>query len=284
MTTIFIAKGKEEFEKYRRGNRQIAIEGTAYYDQTKIENNRYVVKRTTLGEYLLIRELECLVFSFEDNEMKNVLRDCIGTTDIYRHSMTFFETVSKCLLSIEENKGIVLGKNIRFFIHWGDGAPYTYENTFRDFYTTGDGEALVKKFFKEIRAYAISTRRPENFDVRGEIISIPKRVEYLDILESRFRLDSVKDVLYEYVIAFQHHNSEQPLMYPLKTDYVKTTLCQCLKDKMDEWQHMYSKEKFNWRRTATEGVLEHLSKGDALPISENYAALFSKVLEEDDND
>ena len=306
MITIFIARDVDEFAKYLSGNRFDSIKGVAYRKVTKRTAQGKKTVKVRVGEFLILQRVKSLVLliNSDDDKIKRVkedLRDNLGNEEAVQYATTFFDVI-KVFCDTLQHRNVMSfpsEKKVRFFIHWGEGDPYTYEKKFREFCVIND--ALINKcigdFFVKISAYAISTRRPENFDVRGDRISIPSRIELLDELEKKFRFDSIKDCFREYVMLYQQYDGKKP--YLIDSDYIIPILCQCLKDKLDEWKNIYinSKEKRKWRQETLTGLLKDLpvletsSMGTSgqtlpckLPCTEEYAALFSKILEEDEND
>lgn len=80
---------------------------------------------------------------------------------------------------------------VKLFIHWGGGNPFAYEQTFAD---------LVQKTeYKEIDAFALSTRRSECFDVCGAEIFVPVGEEALRMCLSHFMVHQIKDLMMAYV-------------------------------------------------------------------------------------
>lgn len=119
------------------------------------------------------------------DEKNGILSEADDTT--IKDVTAFLETFLK-LASVVNASNPVFASDICILIHWGDGSPFEFEKQFR---------ALIEKTeFQGLRSYAISTRRPECFDVRGtgEIV-VPRDSVSLSDLICRFTYHTFKDAL-----------------------------------------------------------------------------------------
>ena len=94
--------------------------------------------------------------------------------------------------------GQVIDDNQIFvFVHWGTVSPSEYENLFR---------AAIKRSchkHKNVNMFAVSSTRPQYFDVSCEKIQLPKTHHEIQDIILRFTYDMVKDKFSDYIWSEQ---------------------------------------------------------------------------------
>ena len=167
------------------------------------------------------------------------------------------------------------------FIHWGGGAPKTYEDNFANLlkeYTENKGAQ-----FTAIRAYAFSSRRAELFDVTKPKIDFPKTIEEVKILESKFKAaqktSDARKIMTEYVLAVQNKIDNASQQFDVFCDAVKEVVAKIAK----EWESGYLEEDEQAQRAK---LVVHYNQVSNSPnndttVDTELANLFTTILSEE---
>lgn len=167
--------------------------------------------------------------------------------------------------SFQVELSVIKDEDLTLFVHWGEGAPLFYEDKFNAFlgaYVDNE-RARVSK----IRAYALSSRRAELFDVTGSKIETPKTYDELVELENRFRNAQVDE-------AFSHCAA--------KHDWDVSDAKMEIIDRLDRFAIRVLKSSLNNEKK--EEILQSVAKAkneefvNAKYASDDTAAFFAKIL------
>ena len=205
---------------------------------------------------------------------------CIGSSD-YKKIINKIENCTKTV-SIGGSKIIVDGQELVIkaeeknevseetvvFIHWGGGAPTTYEDRF----ASSLDELLKSKnaLFTNIRAYAFSSRRAEMFDVTAHKIVLPKTCEEIIALENRFKNAQVDE-------AFVHCAAKCP--WPI-SDANRTAMTARLERIRDclSVSSLDSKDKKSLLASIGKALKDIAEKTNAMDVDDETAHLMAKIL------
>ena len=300
--TFFIAKDELEFRKYKRGADTFSTCSVIHIStgQEMDEDGAYVEKGIPMlyGECLYNKDGSIIVFHFKDAMLKNAARDILKSSDENdkkKQLKEFFNALQYCLEVISE-KNEPLSSSLEsglIFIHWGDGEPLIFEQQFREFIEKHTD--IYTSFFKDVRAYAISSRRKEYFDITVPKIELPKNDVEIQRLEMRFSFDLFKEQISEYVTETQIQKNNNTDCNWKMEQFALDKLHAYLKEKRIDWSKMYfSREEKQRRRNLIDKAIggENAEVGivptnvDAnanatLKLDVAVAELFSIILQED---
>lgn len=186
------------------------------------------------------------------------------------------------------------------FIHWGGGAPKTYEDNFAKMlkecldaedsqFTLRDSQLTQSENVRaNVRAYAFSSRRAELFDVTKPKIEFPKTVEEVKALEDKFRVAKnivdAKKIMTEYVLAAHNAGDKSELIYT-EVDVFGDAVQEVVGKMGKEWGSGYlDKDEQNCRAGLVDEYFSCKSSGrnpKDKQVAEQVAELFTKILEEE---
>jgi len=222
MIGFIVAKDEEEFSKYENGS--LKDDSCFAWHDTKIIMRLLKHNDDTQKHLLFVILVKKEKDDVRDNMSTDISTqgtafiDIIANMVVYvanRHNKQlpghvagyFQKKITNKVINIEsqeKNAGldsfqvelsVIKDEDLTLFVHWGEGAPLFYEDKFNAFlgaYVDNE-RARVSK----IRAYALSSRRAELFDVTGSKIETPKTYDELVELGNRFRNAQVDE-------AFSH--------------------------------------------------------------------------------
>ena len=170
------------------------------------------------------------------------------------------------------------------FIHWGGGAPRTYENNFSQLLETYL-KSSDSQFTETVRAYAISSRRAELFDVTKSTIEFPATIEEVNALEAKFKgaknaIDARK-IMTEYVVA-AHNAGDKSNSINTVGDVFGVAVQEVVGKMGDEWSSGYLEEDEQSRRVELIAHYKHCKMLNKPGVSDKeLTKLFKIILEEE---
>lgn len=199
MIAFLVAKDADEFEKYQKGmlrdDKSLAIKRR---DGVKICDA--IVRNIGLddnGKLCILLVLLIDKDAVKDNLSSDASKDVTDFLSNLKRLLFILkskedklakEITSFCEKAIRVEGGVaksVVEESV-LFVHWGGGAPLEYERQFKKFIAIHLGNNATAQF-KQIRAYAFSSRRAELFDVTRSKIEAPKTYDEFVELENKFR-------------------------------------------------------------------------------------------------
>ena len=210
MKLCFVAKDKEEFVKYLRGLNSVGALGclprkivpSILNDPLGRDSFDHKIYKTdesigfewasVLASGDMSRNLRTYVMMNARQGDKDNVRDNLGSSDrgAKTDQLNFLNDIEYCM---REDGGDVLDDDAFLFIHWGDGDPSCYEEQFQPF---------CDKHFNGLRAFALSSRRPELFTVTAAEIIPPQTEEGALELIAKASFYRIEDLMVEYVMNF----------------------------------------------------------------------------------
>ena len=170
------------------------------------------------------------------------------------------------------------------FIHWGGGAPRTYENNFSqllvEYLKSSDSQ-----FTRSVRAYAFSSRRAELFDVTKSKIEFPTTIEEVKALEDKFRgaknIVDAKKIMTEYVLA-AHNAGDEINLTNTEGDVFGDAVQEVVGEMGKEWGSGYLEEDEQSRRAGLIAHYEQCKMSNERGVSDKeLTKLFKIILEEE---
>lgn len=214
MKLCFIAKDVGEFVRYLKWINQFA-EGLKHLPRETVsrilleplgekaqEQNIYNAElnwASLLATDVSIRELRVHVMlnACKDDEeySKKLVCDHLTSRDkkMVDKRKVFLKNIERCML---KNGNDAFDADTFVFIHWGGGDPVWCEEQFQPFCDEHP------EITKGLRAFALSSRRRELFNVSAPQICLPKTKADAQLLIDRFSFARINDLMSEYVVHY----------------------------------------------------------------------------------
>ena len=186
------------------------------------------------------------------------------------------------------------------FIHWGEVDPFRYEKVFADDVEKFKESSLLSEVLNnlaqnkligstklhiaidDIRAFAVSSRREQCFNVNGDMICPPETSEGIEQLSSRFAFDLVKDLLTKYVVEREKQTHAEKFLLESADDlaifrrYLKHMRDVGISKSFPSKNAKWMKEVFE---TELKSFLDEDSRSE-IDYKDNVAALFTLLIRE----
>lgn len=231
MKLCFVAKDVEEFSRYLKGVDEFA-DGLKRLPRESVSQilmeplgdeakEREIYKAdggwaTLLATDRSLHDLRIYVMLNASNEKdassKSIIRENLASHDniILQRRKSFLKSIECYMYHDGYDK---FDADTFVFIHWGGGDPTWYEEQFQSFCDVNPETS------KGLRAFALSSRRRELFNVTAPKISLPKTKEDAQKLVDGFSFARVKDMMTEYVLHyFSIARKDQSVVSPFETD------------------------------------------------------------------
>lgn len=206
MKLCFVAKDEPEFVRYFNGLTPIG--GIGLLDDNFSTNRETLRKLAGHGFYKDGWVSRCAVddrtqdlsvyVMLAKSGSKDTIRDRLTVLDddeVSQQAIRFLGSVESCMrMRGNDDEETSFDENTFVFIHWGGGDPTSYEELFQPFCDEHPDNA------KGLRAFALSSRRRELFDVTAAKIVLPQTEADALKLVDKFSFARVRNLMTEYVV------------------------------------------------------------------------------------
>lgn len=218
MKLCFVARDEEEFIRYlKQIESTLPGMGPLHSDVLQDRNARKVLKERRIykkqkGESNfewfsfcalnnLMRGLQVYVMLAKLNKeaCKSFIRDNFSeleTGPVCPQALQFLESIERCMQQDSSDENNSFDNGTCLFIHWGGGDPAWYEAKFQLFCDAHPETT------KGLRAFALSSRRRELFNVTAAKISLPQTKAQAQELVDKFSFARLKDMMIEYLVNY----------------------------------------------------------------------------------